>query len=55
MLCEDFMHDSAMHIGKPPIDARMPIRQPFVIDSQQMQQRCVKVIAVTTPLDRLVA
>ena len=54
-LGEDFPHHFARHIGEPEIAAVEAVRQPFVIDPQEMQDRGVEIIDRNAIDDRSVA
>lgn len=41
---ECFGHHVAMHVGQPPFDAIVVVRQFFVIDAEEVQHRGVKVV-----------
>ena len=38
---EDLIDEPAVHIGEPKVSALEPISQSLMIDSKQMEQRCV--------------
>ena len=44
--CEDSFHDFAEIIGEPEIPAVVTIRQPGVIEAQQVQDRRVQIVDV---------
>ena len=44
-----------MHVRQPEVPPRIPIRQPLMIEPQQMQQRGVQVVDMNLVLHRLEA
>jgi hypothetical protein len=49
------VHDIAIHIGQAKIPPRVPIRQFFVVKSEQMQRRRVEIVNGDLFLDHLEA
>ena len=45
-LTKNVLHDAAIHVGQSEIPAVMRIREPFVVDPQQVQNRRVQVVQV---------
>src|SRR6185436_16526470 len=43
---QELLHDLSVHIGQPIVAALETEREPFVVDSQQMQERRVEVVDV---------
>lgn len=50
---EDAVDQFSMHVGQSALDAVVVIRQAFVLDAEQMQNRRVEVMPRDTVLDRL--
>ena len=44
MLSEDWVEHLAVHVGQPKIPTAEAIRQPLVIDSEQMQYRRMQIV-----------
>ena len=38
---EDLIDEPAVHVGEPKVSSLEPISQSLMIDSKQMEQRCV--------------
>ena len=49
------VHDIAVHVGQPKVAAGVVERQPFVIESQQVQNRGVPVVNVHRVFYRLIS
>ncbi len=45
-LGQQFLHDFSVHVRQPVVPATMTVRQPRVIDPQQMQDRGMKIVDV---------
>lgn len=45
-LCENSFHQLPMHVRQSITPALKPVRQSFVINAQQVQDRCVQVVDV---------
>ena len=52
-LRKDAVDQFSMHVGQSALDAVVVIRQPFVFDAEQMQDRRVEVVPRDAVLDRL--
>ena len=44
VLRQDLRHDVAVHVGQPEVAALEPVRQPRVIDAEQVQDRRLQVV-----------
>ena len=51
MLCQDAVHDIAVDIGQSEVASGMAVGEAFVIQSQRVKQRCVKVVHMDRILD----
>ena len=52
-LSEDAVDQFSMHVGQPALDAVVVVRQPLVVDAEQMQNRRMKIMPRDAVLDRL--
>ena len=52
---DDLIDHPPSHIGQAKVPARIPIRQPFVIQSEQMQDRRVQIVHVDFVLNGVMA
>ena len=52
-LGKPFMNDLAMHVSKPKVSATMPIGEPFVVKSQELEHCGLKIMNVNWFFDSL--
>src|SRR5215510_13544803 len=54
-LSQNLMRNVTVHVSQPKVAAAIEVREPRVVDSQQMQDRGVQIVDVHPVFDRIVA
>jgi len=48
---DDLVYDAAIHIGEAKISTCIPVGEPLIVQTQQVENRCLKIVDVHLAFD----